>query len=104
MGSVGQRIFMLGLLLMASRVFLSWGSGRSSTRLASGAHAGGGGTGTGGLFSFFTDSSCRRIRVARLQGRGGGFRRDDRYCNVLREVALRRPRNGLSGGKGDAVR
>ena len=37
----------------------------------------GGGLGTGGLFYFSTDSSCRRSRGARRQGRGGGVRRDD---------------------------
>ena len=56
---------------------LCWGSGCSSTRLAPGAHAGGGGPVTVGIFSFFTDSSCWRSRVARRRGRGGGVRRYD---------------------------
>ena len=39
-GSSGRRIFLPVLLLLASRVCLCWGLGRSSTRLALGVHAG----------------------------------------------------------------
>ena len=79
--------------------FLCWGSVRSIPRLAPSVHAEDGGLGTGGLFYFFTDSFCRRSRVARRRGGGGVVRQDDFCCDVPREVALCRPRNGPSGAR-----
>ena len=79
--------------------FLCWGSGRLSTRLAPNVQARGGGTGTDGLISFSTDSSCRHSRMARRRGRGGGVRQDECCCTVPRAGAFRRPQHGPSGAR-----
>ena len=96
---LGVGAFCLDFCCWQAGLFRCWGSGRSSPHLAPGAHAVGSGPGMSGLFSFCTDSSCRRRRVTRRQGRGGGVRRDDCCCDVPRAVAFRRPWNFPSGAR-----
>ena len=71
-----------GLLWLARRFFCCWESGCSRTHLAPSAHAVGGGKLMSAIFTFCTAFSCRSHHVARRWGRGGGARRDNRYCDV----------------------